>query len=74
MIVIQVEVAYEDNEAGVIRESIGEVLEVARGQAAARVVGSYHQPGTYQDAANEEWTTRGVSRITLPVSSEIEVD
>lgn len=74
MIVIKFEVAYEDDEAGTIPEGVERILDEARSYGAARVVGSYHQPGAYHDKENEEWRAQMVDYIDLPASARIKID
>ena len=72
MIVVQIEVGFEDNEGGIIQETIRDVLDQARGMAAARVVGSYSLEGTFEK--NKEWQKKMATRITINSPIEIEID
>ena len=75
MIVVVLEVAFDHEEAGLIPSDIARILESAREQAAARMVGSYEMEGKYGDStpAMKEWMNRGISTITInqPVTLDI---
>ena len=75
MIVVVLEVAYDHEEVGLIPEDMSHILETAREQAAARIVGSYEVEGKYCDntPAMKEWMNRGISTITInqPVTLDI---
>lgn len=74
MLVITVEVAFEEDDISEMPDAMQRVLDEARSSAAARVVGSYHQPGAYGDSDNLEWRNRAVSEVVVPVPSRIRVD
>lgn len=74
MIVIVIEVAFENHEGDIIKDAMQRILEEARTEAAARVIGSYDQTGTFEENIKGEWGKKAVNIIKINQPVEIEID
>ena len=73
MIIVQFEVAFDDNDVKQMPEAIEQVLEAGRMYGAAHVFGSFHLPGTLRQDPNPFYD-RAVDSIELPVGARMEID